>query len=98
MLPRPEPINIDFIKEIENKEGNERLLDILQQKDDLLNKFTDWSAKAKLVGAREPLWNLLVELNNHAPDEPEMEQLKIETAAIKDNRLLLQEPDLIQPI
>jgi len=64
----------------------------------LQSKFTDWSAKAKLVGAREPLWNLLVELNNHAPDESEMEQLKIETAAIKDNRLLLQEPDLIQPI
>lgn len=96
--PRPEPINIDFIKEIENKEGNERLLDILQQKEDLQAKFTDWSAKAKLVGAREPLWNLLMELNNHAPDEPEMEQLKIETAAIKDSRLLLQEPDLIQPI
>ena len=96
--PRPEPIPIDFIKEIENKEGNERLLDILQQKDGLQTKFTDWSAKAKLVLKREPLWNLLVELNNHAPDEPEMEQLKMETAAIKDNRLLLQEPDLIQPI
>lgn len=96
--PRPEPFNINFIKEIENKEGNERLLDILQQKDDLQVKFTDWSAKAKLVGAREPLWILLVELNSHAPDEPEMEQLKIETTAIKDYRLLLQEPDLIQPI
>jgi hypothetical protein len=98
VAPRPEPINIDFIKEIENKEGNERLLDILQQKDDLQAKFADWSAKAKRVSDREPLWNLLVELNNHAPDEPEMEQLKMETAAIKDNRLLLQEPDLIQPI
>ena len=96
--PRPEPIPIEFIKEIENKEGNERLLDILQQKDGLQAKFTDWSVKAKLVLKREPLWNLLVELNNHAPDEPEMEQLKMETAAIKDNRLLLQEPDLIQPI
>jgi hypothetical protein len=96
--PRPEPINIDFIKEIENKEGNERLLDVLQQKDDLQAKFTDWSAKAKLVATREPLWNLLVDLINHAPDEPEMEQLRIETAAIKNDRLLLQEPDLIQPI
>jgi hypothetical protein len=96
--PRPEPINIDFIKEIENKEGNERLLDILQQKDDLNAKFIDWSAKAILVDEREPLWKLLVDLNNHAPDEPEMEQLKIETAAIKNDRLLLQEPDLIQPL
>lgn len=96
--PRPEPININFIKEIENKDGNERLLDILQQKDSLQAKYNDWTAKAKLVKAREPLWTLLVDLNNHAPDEPEMEQLKIETSAIKDNRLLLQEPDLILPI
>ena len=96
--PRPEPINIDFIKEIENKEGNERLLDILQQKDDLQAKYANWNAKAKLVNAREPGWTLLVDLNNHAPDEPEMEQLKMETNAIRDNRLLLQEPDLIQPI
>jgi hypothetical protein len=83
---------------MENKEGNERLLDILQQKDDLQARYADWNAKAKLVIAREPLWTLLVDLNNHAPDEPEMEQLKIETNAIRDNRLLLQEPDLIQPI
>lgn len=96
--PRPEPFNIDFIREIENKEGNERLLEILQQKNDLQSAFSDWNAKAKLVIAREPLWNLLVDLNNHAPDVTEMDQLKSETAAIRDNRLMLQEPDLIQPI
>ncbi len=96
--PRPEPINIDFIKEMENKEGNERLLDILLQKDDLQAKFANWNTKAKLVCAREPLWDLLLDLNNHALDEPELEQLKKETNAIKDNRLLLNEPDLIQPI
>lgn len=96
--PRPEPINIEFIKEIENKEGNERLLEILQQKDILHGKYKEWNAKAKLVKTREPLWTLLTDLTNHAPDEPDMEQLKIEISAIRDNRLLLQEPDLIQPI
>jgi hypothetical protein len=96
--PRPEPISIDFIKEIENKEGNERLLDILQQKDTLQSKYTDWNAKAKLVSNREPKWNLLVDLISHAPDEPEIDKLKTEASAIKDNRLLLQEPDLVQPI
>lgn len=96
--PRPEPINLDFIKEIENKEGNERLLEILQQKDTLESKFTEWSAKAILVGEREPKWNLLVELLNHAPDEPEIDNLRTEIAAIEDNRLLLQEPDLVLPI
>lgn len=96
--PRPEPINVDFIKEIENKDGNERLIDILQQKDMLQAKFTEWTAKAKLVIDREPQWSLLADLINHAPDEPDMEPFKKETAAIRDNRLLLQEPDLIQPI
>jgi hypothetical protein len=96
--PRPEPINIDFIKEIENKEGNERLLEILQQKDSLRSKFTEWSAKAILVGEREPKWNLIVELLKYAPDGTEIDSLRTEVAAIEDNRLLLQEPDLVLPI
>lgn len=96
--PRPEPNNIDFIKEIENKEGNERLLEILQQKDMLQSKFSDWTAKANTVSQREPQWTILVELMNHAPKNAEMEQLKTQVEAIRDNRLLLQEPDLIQPI
>lgn len=96
--PRPEPFNIDFLKEIENKEGNERLLEILQQKDDLKNKFGDWSEKAKLIILREPLWKLLVDLTNQAPGEPDIELIEREVAVIRESRLLLQEPDLIQPI
>ncbi len=96
--PRPEPISTDFIKAIENKEGNERLLEILQQKEDLQAKYNDWKAKAVLVDEREPLWDSLVSLVDHAPDEPGLDHLKNETNAIKDNRLLLQEPDNIQPL
>jgi hypothetical protein len=96
--PRPEPINLAFIRDIENKEGNERLLDIIQQKDVLNAKFTEWSAKAKLVNAREPVWKLLVDLTQYATDEPDMVSLKNDVTAIRVNRLLLQEPDLIQPL
>ena len=96
--PRPEPINVEFIKEIGNREGNERLLEILQQKDNFHARYKEWTGKARLVSIREPLWNLLRELVNHAPDEPDIEQYKTETAVIRDNRLLLQEPDPIQPI
>ncbi|AEE54504.1 BREX system P-loop protein BrxC [Haliscomenobacter hydrossis] len=95
--PRPAPFDLAFIRDIENKEGNERLLDMLQQKEDLLATFLDWSAKAATVSKREPLWQTLRELASHAPDEAQMEQLKTDVAAIRDNRLLLQEPDLIQP-
>lgn len=96
--PKPEPINTGFIREIENKEGNERLLDILLQKDNLQKKYNDWTDAAKVISTREPLWNLLADLANHAPDEPEMEQILAEVDAIRDNRLLLQEPDPVRPL
>jgi len=95
--PRPEPINLNFIKDIENKEGNERLLDILQQQTTLRDKFTEWSNKAQLVKVREPQWNLLKELAYHTPGTDDFEQLKTEITAIREDRLLLQEPDPIQP-
>lgn len=95
--PRPESINISFLKDIENKEGNERLLDILEQRDDLNSKFKDWSAKAIIVREREPLWNLLLDLVEQSPDGPEFEVIKTEVDAISDARLMLHEPDAIQP-
>jgi hypothetical protein len=95
--PRPEPINISFIKDIENKQGNERLMDILEQKEKLLSLYEEWHAKQKLVEKRMPLWEILFELLGHAPDQEEFKSLTKEIKAIKDNRLLLQEPDLIQP-
>lgn len=96
--PRPTKVDIDYITQIENKEGNERLLDIIQQQDQLRTHYRDWNSKAVQVSNREPAWNLLVELANHAPVEPKIEQLKTEIAAILENRLLLQEPDPVQPI
>lgn len=95
--PRPEPINLNFIKDIENKEGNERLLDILEQQTLLRDKFLTWSSEAKIASTREPQWNLLKNLTRFAPDNEELEQLKTEITAIRENRLLLQEPDPIQP-
>jgi hypothetical protein len=97
-VPRPEPINIDFLKDIENLEGNERLLEMVRQKDILSVKFKDWSVKADQVKKREPVWGLLNDLFGYAIDDAGLEALKSEINAIRDNRLLLNEPDLIQPL
>lgn len=51
--------------------------------------------KAALIEKREPNWSLLVELANYANSGESMEKLKKEIDAIRDNRLLLQEPDPI---
>lgn len=96
--PRPEPVNTQFIKDIENKEGNERLLEILQQKDFLTSVFSDWTAKEKLISKREPVWNLLTQLENLTTGANDLDELKDQIEAIRQNRLLLQEPDPVQPI
>lgn len=93
--PKPEPINCQFIKDIENLDGNERLVRILEEQEDLKAKYTEWNKKADLVASREPKWNLLSELVHHA--DGDMEKLKAEIDAIRENRLLLQEPDPTQP-
>ncbi len=95
--PKPEPINIQFLKNIENLDGNERLVRILEEQEDLKSKNLDWSKMSVVVAAREPQWRLLAELVNHANGDPAMEHLKTEIEAIRENRLLLQEPDPIQP-
>ena len=91
--PKPEPVNIQFLKDIENLDGNERLLRILDEQEDLKAKYKDWKQKAALIEKREPNWSLLVDLANYANSGESMERLKKEIDAIRDNRLLLQEPD-----
>jgi len=93
--PKPEPINIQFLKDIENLDGNERLVRILEEQEDLKAKNTDWSKKADIISKREPQWNLLADLANHA--DGDMERLKAEIEAIRENRLLLMEPKPIHP-
>jgi hypothetical protein len=93
--PLPEPVNIQFLKDIENLDGNERLLRILEEQEDLKAKYKDWKQKAALIEKREPNWSLLVDLANYANSGESMERLKREIDAIRDNRLLLQEPDPI---
>jgi len=91
--PRPEPVNIQFIKDIENLDGNERLLRILDEQEDLKSKYMEWKQKTVLVKKREPEWSMLVELADYANSSETMEKLKKEIEAIRENRLLLQEPD-----
>jgi len=96
--PKLEPISLRFITDIENLDGNERLLRILQDQEDLKAKLTDWLKKSKLIESREPEWMLLTDLMNYAPVNEEMDQLKDEIESVLSSRLLLNEPDLVHPL
>lgn len=96
--PKLEKINISFLKEISNKEGNERLLDLLNHKDELSEKFKEWTKKAELLRDREPDWNTLQDLRGFCPESPDFGIIIREIDAIWENRLLFQEPDPIKPL
>jgi hypothetical protein len=96
--PKPEPINTQFLKDIENLDGNERLLRILEEQADLKEKYTDWKAKAETIGDRMPKWDLLSALAGHAPVTAEMEEIRAQVEAIQADRLLLQDPDPVNPV
>ncbi|AYQ36585.1 BREX system P-loop protein BrxC [Runella sp. SP2] len=94
--PKPEPIDIRFLKNIENLDGNERLVRIVEEQADLKEKYLAWAQQADIVRQREPNWLLLSKLSSYANDA-DTEKLKAEIDAIREDRLLLQEPDLIEP-
>lgn len=96
--PLPEPINLQFIKDIENLDGNERLRRILDEQADLTSKFLEWQKKETTSKTRLPLWTLLCELEEHAPATDEAENILKEIDAIRTDRLLFHEPDLIEPL
>ncbi|EMS33843.1 hypothetical protein C943_04162 [Mariniradius saccharolyticus AK6] len=96
--PKLEKINTSFLKEISNKEGNERLLDLLNHKDELSEKFKEWTKKAELLRDREPDWNTLQDLRGFCPESPDFGIIIKEIDAIWENRLLFQEPDPIKPL
>ena len=96
--PMPEPINLQFIKDIENLDGNERLRRILDEQADLTSKFVEWQKKETISKKRMPLWTLLTELEEHAPATYDAEKILKEIDAVRTDRLLFHEPDLIDPL
>lgn len=96
--PLPEPINLHFVKDIENLDGNERLRRILDEHNDLSLKFMEWKKREGISKTRLPLWKLLTEMEEHVPATNMGELFLKEIDAIRTDRLLFHEPCLIGPL
>lgn len=96
--PKPEPINTALLQDIQNLDGNERLLRILEEQADLKAKFDDWTVNSTLLRQRLPAWELLDQLIAFAPSDTELDTLRAETEAIRNDRLLYRTPDPVQPV
>lgn len=95
--PKPEPISVQFLKEIEFQDGNARLLRLLEEASNIEEKFKDWTANAQKVEERWPQWELLERLQGYGTGA-DMEEILEQMEAIRNDRLLFQEPDPISPL
>ena len=94
--PLLEPINIHFLKEIENLDGNERLLRIVEETEDFKAKYNEWKKLSALAAKRLPEWQLITELSHHLASDHEL--LRADIDGIRESRLLFNEPDLVHPL
>lgn len=96
--PKPANPDMSLIEEIRLTAGNEQLLLIFNRFTELAESIDKWS---KLAQAIEPRWKLWVELQGlleHAGSLKEAEEARIQCLALRDQRLLLTEPNPVVPL
>lgn len=92
--PLPETPPTEHLVELRSLAGNEQLAAILEQVDDVLDEQAkEWSQRAELAAQRMPAWERLVKLLDHAKDLPDIDELRRQADAIRDERRLLEASD-----
>lgn len=96
--PKPELPNISSLEEIRLEVGNEQLLSLYNRKDELTQAIDYWNNLAESIERRWPSWTSLQELLRHAGEMKAVQEARQQAETIEHQRLLLAEPDLIQPL
>ena len=91
--PLPAPPQPELLEQVRLTQGGRRVIEIAANKSQLEAWFEDWSALAKKAPERMARWERLERLLRAARDLPQHDDIAAQVAAIRDNRLLLQEPD-----
>jgi len=94
--PRPEHPDTLFLEEIRLTSGNEQLLAIYNQRDELKTILETWKDQATRIDKRLPTWEKLQGLLKHAGELKAAQEARQQVNAIKNQRLLLTDPDPLQ--
>ncbi|MGA9188634.1 MAG: hypothetical protein WB014_08770 [Methanosarcina sp.] len=86
------------MEEIRLEVGNEQLLSLYNRKDELTQAIDYWNNLAERIEGRRPSWGSLQELLRHAGEMKAVQEARQQAETIEHQRLLLAEPDLIQPL
>lgn len=91
--PKPERPAASFIDDIRRSAGNEQLLALCAQREDLTARITEWQARANKIDTRWKPWLTLERLSGFATSLSSTEAHRAQVRAIEDSRQLLADPD-----
>ncbi len=96
--PLPPTPDLDHVDEITRHSGNEQLAKLHEYKDRLLDETDEWQTRADRKRSREREWSQLNDALRKGRDIADMESLRTEADAIREQRTLLDETDPVQPL
>jgi hypothetical protein len=96
--PKPIKPDISFINELKSKSGNDQLIAIFENKEQLTEYIDNWNAIKEKIENRIDQWEALENLIDAAGEEIEVNDVREQSNIIKKERLLLHEPDMIIPL
>ena len=96
--PKPERPDTAMLEEIRLKSGNDQLLAIYEQREDLAQFITDWTKLGEQIEKRWPDWHLLKQLLNHSEGLEDMDEATAQAAHIEENRLLIEDQNPVDQL
>jgi len=96
--PLPEYPDTSLLQSIKMATGNAQLQLIYENRKLFDKQITEWSHLKEQIALRFDHWITLVDLERHLSDSSEEAPLKAQIAAIRSQRQLLNDPDLVQPL
>lgn len=96
--PLPQRPAVTHLADLRSLAGNERLVRMLDQHDDLKANAKNWKAAADLAEKRTPIWNSLQHCLRHGDGLAEFTEIGASAASIRDDRRLLDATDRVTPL
>ena len=96
--PRPARPEAKGLEEIRLTAGNEQLLALYNQRDELSTAIDTWTDVSERINKRLPSWNTLKRLLAQSNGLSDVEVLVAQVTHLEQQRQLLEEPDPLTPL
>lgn len=96
--PKPARPDTTSLDDIRLASGNEQLLALYNRREELGSNIDTWTALGRRIAERWPGWHDVTCLMAHAANLSSAETLQAQVETIKQQRLLIEEPDPVAPL